>query len=91
VIIENDCQLRWDAPDSAQEVHVNTMTIEKIEAAKPTEATQEIIQRLYELGLRPGVEIKIIRRISFGTVTVIEYGHTRLALNEQEMSCLHGH
>ncbi len=69
---------------------MNTMTIEKIESPKPSEAAQEIVQRLYELGLRPGVEIKIIRKISFGTVTVIEYGHTRLALNQQEMACLHG-
>ena len=70
---------------------MKTMTIDKIEATQKSEFSSEIVQRLYELGLRPGLQIKIIRRISFGTVTIIEYGHTRLALNELEMSCLHGH
>ena len=69
---------------------MKTITIEKIQAPQNSEFSAEIVQRLYEMGLRPGVEIKIIRKISFGTVTVIEYGHTRLALNELEMSCLHG-
>ncbi|MBC7419763.1 MAG: ferrous iron transport protein A [Bdellovibrio sp.] len=70
---------------------MKTIMIDKIESLKKTPSSDAIVQRLYELGLRPGVEIKIIRRISFGTVTVIEYGQTRLALNEQEMACLHGH
>ncbi len=69
---------------------MKTLTIDKIEALTKNETSTEIVQRLYELGLRPGVQIKIIRKISFGTVTVIEYGQTRLALNEQEMACLHG-
>ncbi len=70
---------------------MKTITIDKIEPLQKTEFSTEIVQRLYELGLRPGVVIKIIRQVSFGTVTIIEYGHTRLALNEQEMACLHGH
>lgn len=69
---------------------MKTLTIDKIEPLDKTESSMEIVQRLYELGLRPGVVIKIIRKISFGTVTVIEYGQTRLALNNQEMSCLRG-
>ncbi len=71
---------------------MNCIVIDRIVAPlslDPAEG-QKIVQRLYELGLHPGVEFKIIRRISFGTVTIIEYGHTRLALNEQEMACLHG-
>ncbi|MBC7741928.1 MAG: ferrous iron transport protein A [Bdellovibrionaceae bacterium] len=67
------------------------MIIDKIESLTNEPSAQEMVQRLYELGLRPGIQVKIITRISFGTVTVIEYGHTRLALNEQEMACLHGH
>ena len=70
---------------------MKTRTIDKIEPIEQTASSLEIVQRLYELGLRPGVEFKIIRKISFGTVTVIEYGQTRLALNEQEMACLRGH
>jgi len=48
------------------------------------------VKRLYELGLRPGLQIQIIGKVSFNSVTIIQFGQTRLALNEQEMSCLHG-
>jgi Fe2+ transport system protein FeoA len=72
---------------------VEKMTIEKIQHLSgeiPEIESREIIQRLYELGLRPGLEISILRKVSFGSVTVIQFGQTRLALNKQEMSCLHG-
>lgn len=48
------------------------------------------VKRLYELGLRPGLQIQIIGKVSFNSVTIIQFGQTRLALNEQEMLCLHG-
>ncbi len=70
---------------------MKTMIIDNISAPTSDSSSLEMVQRLYELGLRPGIEVKIVCCISFGTVTVIEYGHTRLALNQQEMACLHGH
>lgn len=51
---------------------------------------QAVLMRLYELGLRPGLQIKILNKISFQSVTVIQFDQTRLALNEQELACLHG-
>lgn len=50
----------------------------------------EVIKRLYNLGIIPGLEILIVRKISFQSVTVIQFGETILALNEQEIACLHG-
>ena len=69
------------------------ITLQKIEAPQDISAQegQDLVKRLYELGLRPGIQLQIIGKISFNTVTVIQYGQTRLALNEQEMSCLLGH
>ena len=68
------------------------MCIEKIEAPTkmaPHEA-YDLVKRLYELGLRPGLRIQIVGHVSFGTVTIIQYGQTRMALNQQEIACLHG-
>jgi Fe2+ transport system protein FeoA len=73
--------------------YIKKFVIDKIEASHQlmTQDSEEMIKRLYELGLRPGVEVFIIQKVSFGSVTIIQYGPTRLALNEQEMACLHGH
>ncbi len=71
---------------------MKTVFLEKIEArdqATSVEA-QELVKRLYELGLRPGIEFQVVGKVSFNSVTIIQYGQTRLALNEQEMACLHG-
>ena len=71
---------------------MKTVILQKIEAQGnlPELEAQDLIKRLYELGLRPGIKIQIVGRVSFNSVTIIQYGQTRLALNEQEMSCLHG-
>lgn len=50
----------------------------------------DLIQRLYDFGLHPGIEIEVVGRVSFNSVTVIQFGNTRLALNEEEFSCLRG-
>ncbi len=51
-------------------------------------AYKNIIERLYDLGLHVGLKIKILRMTSFGKVTVLQFDHTILALNIEEMSCL---
>ncbi len=51
----------------------------------------DLIQRLYDLGFHPGLEIEIVSKISFSSVTVVQFGTTRMALNEEEFSCLRGH
>lgn len=64
--------------------------ISKIEPAHPQEDT-ELVERLYDLGLYPGIEIEVVVRVSFNSVIIIQYGATRIALNAEEFSCLHGH
>ncbi len=68
---------------------METLIIEQIKSATENQNT-ELIQRLYELGLYPGLEIQIVGRVSFGAVVIIEYAGTRIALNEEEFQCLRG-
>lgn len=49
---------------------------------------EDIIERLYDLGLYEGVEVEIKRKVSFGQITIIQFDQTLLALNQAEMSCL---
>lgn len=66
------------------------LKIQKIEL--PNEKRDDdLIQRLYDLGFHPGLEIEVIGKISFSSVTVVQVGSTRIALNEEEFSCLRGH
>jgi len=51
---------------------------------------EDIVKRLYDLGLYPGLEVYIIQQISFNSVSVIQFGETFLALNKEEISCLLG-
>ena len=69
---------------------MNKFTIKKIESAK-TPPNQDLVQRLYDLGLYPGLEVELISTVSFGTIKILEYNGTRLALNQEEFACLHGH
>ena len=71
---------------------VEKFFIKEIKASNtwPVQEAEDLIKRLYELGLRPGLEIQIVGQVSFGSVTIIQYGQTRMALNQQEMACLHG-
>lgn len=61
-------------------------------ALKSIEASEigfeDIIERLYDLGLYEGVEVEIKRKVSFGQITIIQFDQTILALNQAEMSCL---
>lgn len=63
--------------------------IQKIETLNKSD-DKELVHRLYDLGLHPGLEIEVITRVSFGSVIIIQYGATRIALNEEEFSCLRG-
>ncbi|OFZ29266.1 MAG: hypothetical protein A2622_07555 [Bdellovibrionales bacterium RIFCSPHIGHO2_01_FULL_40_29] len=60
------------------------ITIESIEGP------EDIVKRLYELGLFPSLQIVVLHKISFNSVTVIQFNETILALNEEEMTCLRG-
>ena len=68
------------------------MQINEIKANEnlPLQEGEDLVKRLYELGLRPGLEIQIVGHVSFGSVTIVQYGQTRMALNQQEMACLLG-
>ncbi|MBY0554973.1 ferrous iron transport protein A [bacterium] len=70
-------------------INMKKFILEKIEVPKGA-ANADLIKRLYDLGLHPGLEVEIVSKISFNSVTVIQYGSTRLALNEEEFACLHG-
>ena len=64
--------------------------LQKIESTSPV-PNNDLVKRLYDMGLHPGLEVQIVSKISFKSVTIIQYGLTRLALNEEEFACLHGH
>lgn len=68
--------------------------LDKIENLNP-ESNEDtgihLVKRLYDLGLHPGLEIEVVSRISFNAVVIIQFGETRLALNEEEFACLHGY
>lgn len=65
--------------------------IKKIEDRGRDSSKSEIVKRLMDLGLYPGIEVEVVMKLSFGSVIIIQYGSTRLALNKQEFLCLHGH
>lgn len=65
--------------------------IENPDQTSSKDSDQFLIKRLYDLGLYPGLEIELIGKISFGSVFIIQFGETRIALNSEEFSCLHGH
>jgi Fe2+ transport system protein FeoA len=66
-------------------------SIHSISLPEGKEPNPELIQRLYDFGLHPGIEVEVVGKVSFNSVTIIQFGNTRLALNEEEFSCLHGH
>jgi Fe2+ transport system protein FeoA len=66
--------------------HINSISV-----PEGNQPNAELIQRLYDFGLHPGIEVEVIGKVSFGSVTIIQFGNTRLALNAEEFSCLHGH
>jgi Fe2+ transport system protein FeoA len=61
-------------------------TIQKIEMTDLADTT--IVERLYDLGLFEGLQVQILRQIFFGTITILQFEQTILALNKSEMSCL---
>lgn len=65
---------------------MESFVIDKIESTD-----NELVQRLYDLGLHPGLKVQVVARVSFGSVTIIQYGSTKLALNKEEFACLRGH
>ncbi len=60
--------------------------IKKIEVTEFSDPS--IVERLYDLGLFEGLQIQILRQISFGQITILQFEQTILALNKSEMSCL---
>lgn len=64
--------------------------ITKIEASGIKDG-KDLEKRLYDLGFHPGLEVEIVSTVSFNSVTIVQYGATRIALNDEEYACLHGH
>lgn len=80
---ENKMKLKIKGPTSFK--------ISKIEASENDSSEgASLVRRLNELGLQPGLEVTVVTQVSFGSVTVIRYGSTTLALNAEEFACLHG-
>ena len=69
---------------------MKTFKITKIEASGIKDG-KDLEKRLYDLGFHPGLEIEVVSIISFNSVTIVQYGATRIALNDEEYACLHGH
>jgi Fe2+ transport system protein FeoA len=49
---------------------------------------QNLKNRMLELGFFPGLEIKLINRVSFGAVYIVQFNQNLIALNQNEFSCL---
>ncbi len=49
---------------------------------------QELVKRLADLGLRPGVDLQVLFRIPFGGPLVVRLGAMSLALRLEEAECL---
>lgn len=47
-----------------------------------------ILERMHELGLRIGVQLKFIRQAPFGGPFLFQVSTTLLALREEELECL---
>lgn len=62
----------------------------KIEATREKDG-KDLEKRLYDLGFHPGLEVEIVGKVSFNSVTIVQYGATRIALNDEEFACLLGH
>jgi Fe2+ transport system protein FeoA len=71
-------------------ISMKKFILKKIESSSSF-PNADLVKRLYDMGLHPGIEVEIIAKISFNSVTIVQYGSTRLALNEEEFACLRGH
>ncbi|MCC2679949.1 MAG: putative ferrous iron transport protein [Pseudobdellovibrio sp.] len=71
--------------------NVTKYRIQSIATPEGRPDNPDLIQRLYDFGLHPGIEVEVVGKVSFNSVTIIQFGNTRLALNEEEFSCLRGH
>lgn len=60
-------------------------------ATNKNDYNNDLIQRLYDFGFCPGLEIEVVARVSFNSVTIVQFENTRIALNQEEFACLHGH
>ena len=47
-----------------------------------------IVERMHELGLRSGVQLKFIRQAPFGGPYLFQVSTTLLAIREEELACL---
>jgi ferrous iron transport protein A len=47
-----------------------------------------ILERMHELGLRIGVQLKFVRQAPFGGPFLFQVSTTLLALREEELACL---
>lgn len=49
---------------------------------------QIILERMHEMGLRVGVQVKFIRQAPFGGPYLFQASTTLIALREEELACL---
>ncbi len=47
-----------------------------------------LAKRLADLGFYPGLEVKVIQKVSFGKVFILQINQSLVALNENEFLCL---
>lgn len=76
---------------SNNQVRIMEKFIIKNIVASNLNSESDLIRRLHDLGLHPGLEVEVVARVSFNSVIIIQYGSTRLALNKEEFACLRGH
>lgn len=49
---------------------------------------QRICERLYEMGVYPGVMLQVLQKLPFGGPYIVTSGGSTMALRETEASCL---
>lgn len=49
---------------------------------------ENVLCRLVELGLRPGLSVKIVRRVPLSGLLDVEFLYSRLALRPEQAACL---
>jgi len=47
-----------------------------------------VVERLYELGLLPGENIRLCAKMIFGAPLIVEFGSITIALRNEEAECI---
>lgn len=58
------------------------------EVSSPDQEMAPLVERIYELGIYPGMTVHILHQIQNSHITVVGFNETAIALNQKEFLCL---